>query len=808
LAPFLQDARFALRVFRHNPAIAAVSIFTLAVGIGANTAIFSVANAVLLRQLPYPEPERLALISYERIATGERQDDLSWPRFTMIRDLNQSFSGIAAFTAETFNLTGRDAPEQIKAARVSWNFFPVLDIQPAAGRWFLPEEDKPGGASVVVLTHQFWERHFGANASLAGQTLTLNDAVYKVIAVLPPGFRFDYFGPVDLYAPRVFDLSLLSPAQLNGGAGFLSCLARLRTGVSLQSAQAEMNTLAAQYRGENPRFPDADPGLAVRVGNLRDEMVSSVRTALWILFGAVGLVLLIACANVASLLLSRALGRSREIAVRTALGATRADIVRQLLTESVLLASCGGIAGAALGSWLAGGLAALAGETLPRSGEIHLDPTVLVFTALISLAAGVLFGLAPAWQVSRPDVNSILRAEGRGATSGPRRNVLRNLLVIGQVALSKVLLIGAGLLVRSFAGLRGASPGFDTDRLLTMQVSLPGARYPRPAMAAFYRQAVANIRVLPGIRAAAGATALPLNPTRFTPALPEGQPQVPLAQRPLFNVVSITPGYAAAMRIPLIEGREFTDRDDTADAPKVVMVNRALTRRFWPGQNAAGKHIWVGRDEQPRGVIGVLGDVHNLNLAAEAKPELDLPYAQLPGMPLNLIVRTQGDPHTLAKPVAASVFALDREQPVTAMRTMDEIFEAGAAQPRFTTSLLAALALSALILAVVGIYGAIAYSVAERTQEMGIRMALGAGRADILRLVVGRGIMLAGAGIAIGAVASLALTGLLRSLLYRVSATDPLTFGGGAALFFCVALAASYIPARRATRVDPIATLR
>lgn len=808
MAAFLQDARFALRVFRNNPAFAAISIFTLAVGIGANTAIFTVANALLLRQLPYPAPERLALISYERIATGERQGDLSWPRFTTIRDQNQSFSGVAAFTGETFNLTGRGAPEQLKAGRVSWSFFGVLGIRPVAGRWFLPEEDKPSGPPVVVLTHEFWERHFGANASLAGQTLTLNNGVYTVIGVLPPGFRFDSLGAVDIYAPRVFDLSLLSPAQLNAGAGFLSCVARLRPGVSLSSAEAEMNTLAVPYRREYPKFPDADPGLAVRVGNLRDEIVSSVRTAIWILFAAVGLVLLIACANVASLLLSRALGRSREIAVRTAMGASRADIVRQLLTESLLLAACGGIAGASMGSWMAKALAALAGETLPRAGEIRPDAAVLAFTALICIATGVLFGLAPAWQASHPDVNSILRAEGRGATSGRRRNALRNLLVIGQVALSMVLLIGAGLLVRSFSALRGVSPGFDPDRLLTMTVSLPNVRYQRPAMAAFYRQAVTNIRGLPGIRAAAGATALPLNPTRLTPALPEGQPQVPLAQRPLFNVQSITPEYAAVMRIPLIGGREFTDRDNDPNAPKVVIINGAAARRFWPGQSAAGKHIWVGRDEQPREVVGVFGDVRNLSLATGAKPEIYLPYAQLPGMPLNLIVRAAGDPRAVAKAVAGCVFALDREQPVTAVRTMDEILEGGAAQPRFTTSLLTVLALSALILAVVGIYGAIAYAVAERTQEMGVRIALGAASADILRLVVGRGVALAGAGIGIGVCASLVLTRLLSSLLYGTSATDPLTFAAAAILFVCVALAASYVPARRAARVDPITTLR
>jgi predicted permease len=802
-----QDIRFAFRGLTRKPAFAAIVVVTLALGIGANTAIFSVANALLLRQLPYPEPERLALLSWERIATGERQGDLSWPRIMQIRDLNRSFSGVAAFTPENFDLTGHGAPEQVRAARVSWNFFDILGLKPDAGRWFSPQEDKAGGSNVVVLSHEFAGRLFGAGAAV-GQTLTLDDAIYTVAGILPAGFHFDSVGPVDVFAPRVFELNALTPVQLNAGAGFLNAVARLKPGASFASASAEMETLSAPYRREHPAFPDADPGVAVHVGNLRDEMVSSVRTAVWILFGAVGVVLLIACANVASLLLSRALGRNREIAVRAAIGATRAAIIRQLLVESLLLSACAGLAGIVLGMWGAEALASLAGDTLPRAEEIHADGAVLAFTTAISLLAGIVFGLAPAWQTSRPDVNSVLRAEGRGATAGRHRNVLRNLLVVGQVALSMLLLIGAGLLTRSFAALRGAPPGFVPDRVLTMNVSPSPTRYSRPALASFYHSLMGSIRALPGVQAAAGATALPLNSTRLTPALPEGQPPVALSRRPIFNVQSLTPGYAAAMRIPLIEGREFDARDEVPSAPRVLVINRALAHRYWPHESAVGKHILVGLAAQPSLIVGVLGDVHNMSLAEEVKPEIDLPYAQLPGMPVSLIVRTAGDPHQVTRSVAQCVFALDRELPVTSVRTMEEILEAGSAQPRFTTSLLSSLALAALILAVVGIYSAIAYSVAERRQEMGIRIALGAARADILKLVLLRGVFLAAAGIAIGITASLVSTRLLASMLYRVSATDPLTFAGGAALFLAVATAASYIPALRATRVDPIETLR
>ena len=806
---FLQDIRYAARVFAKAPAFAAVALLTLAVAIGANTAIFSVANALLLRPLPFPEADRLVILAGDQKSAGTRRGPLSWPRFTLVHERSRSFTGVAAFCDEDFNLSGRGDPEQIAAARVSWNYFDVLGIHPVLGRSFRPEEDQPGGAPVILVSDGFWRRRFSADPAIVGRTLTLDSRDYTVIGVLPPNFRFDLLGPkVEIFAPRVFDLNILTPQQLQGGSGFLTFLARLRPGVGIAAAQSEMDALAAAYRRQYPKFPDAAADLTVRVANLRDEMVSGVRVAVLILFGAVSLVLLIACANVASLLLSRALGRQREIAVRTAIGANRSAIIRQLLTESLMLALGGGILGALLSAWGTNALARLAESSLPRSSEIHVDAEVLAFTALISIFAGVIFGLAPAWQVSRADLNSVLRSEGRAATSGRRRNLLRNLLVVSQVALSMVLLIGAGLLLRNFLQMRNAAPGFDPHDVLTMSVSLPPARYSRPAQfVAFSEELVRQVRALPGVSSAAVSSALPVTVTRVSPALPEGQPEVPLAQRPFFNIQMCGAGYAATLRIPVLRGREFDQHDD-ANAPLVAIVNDTTARRYWPNQNPIGRHVLLGRIPQPIEIVGVFGDIRNVSLAADVAPEIYVPFAQRPWANIKLIVRTAGDPHAYVSAVRSRVLAMDPDQPVTAVETIDELLENGAAQPRFTAYLLGSLSGAALLLAIVGIYGVIAYTVAERTQEMGIRIALGAQRADILRLVLRQGLMLAAAGIAIGVAVAVALTHFLESLLYRVSVTDPAIFASGAVLFTAVALLASYIPARRATRVHPIVALR
>jgi len=806
---FRQDVRYALRTLARSAGFSAVAIFTLAVGIGANTAIFSVAYALLLRPLPFAHPDRLVVITGSRKADHGERSPLSWPRYTSITASQRSFRALAAFTSESFNLTGGGDPIQVPAARVSWNFFDVLGVKPAAGRWFRAADDQPDGEPVIVISSGLWARRFADAAGVIGQHVTLDSRDYTIIGVTPPEFRFGLPGAdVDIYATRVIDLNIITPAAAQAGTGFLTYLGRLRDGVEIPRAQAEMDTLAAQYRSEHAKFPDADPNLVVLVANLRDELVSGLRTSILILFGAVGLVLLIACANVSSLLLSRALGRQREIALRLALGATRGELVRQLCTESLMLALAGGALGAGLSWWGTRWLAAIAPAALARAGEIRADAAVLAFTAAASVLAGVAFGLAPALAVSKPDLNAVLRSEGRGATPGRRRNRFRGLLVIAQVALSTVLLIGAGLLVRSFAELRRTAAGFDPGHLLTMNINLPAARYAKGAPTiAFYEELLRRVRTVPGVRAATVSSALPLNATRLSPALPEGQPAAPLAERPLFNIQTFEPGYVETMRVPLLAGREFNPRDD-AQAPKVLIVNQTVARRFWPNENPIGKHILLGRAVTPYEVVGLLGDIRNGAVAADVSPEIYLPFAQLPWSSMNLVVRTAGDPHAFAAALRRQVLAVDESQPVTAVAAMEEVLEQAAAQPRFTAWLLSALAAIALVLALVGIYGAIAYSVAERTREMGVRLALGAARADIVRLVLRQGLALAMSGTAVGLAASLGLTRLLESQVYRVSVTDPLTFAGCALLFAAVAALASYLPARRAMRVDPAMALR
>jgi predicted permease len=799
MAAISHDLRSSLRNLSRSPGFAAVTIFTLAVGIGANTAIFSVADALLLRPLPYARPGRLVLIGLQRKDSNTGSSPLSWPRFTQVSESQRCFSNLAAVTSENFTLTGRGDPEQLAAARVTWNFFDTLGVRMASGRSFRPEEDKPGGDNVAIVPSGRWQ---------VGQQLTLDSKDYTVIGVLPRGFQFGLLeSDVQVYTPRVFDLNIVTPAQVQSGVGFLDFVARLRDGVSIRQAQGEMDALSAAYRRDNPKAPDAGPDTTILMGNLQDRMVTGVRTAVLILFGAVGLVLLIACANVSSLLLSRALGRQREMAVRTAMGAPRSALVRQLITESLMLSLTGGALGAILSAWGTRALAAMAQGSLPLASEIRADSVVLAFTLAVSLVAGVLFGLAPALQVSRPDLNSVLRSEGRGSTSGRARNWFRNLLVVSQVALSMILLIGAGLLVRNFIQLRSASPGFDAHNLLTMNVSLPPARYSTgPQMIAFFRELVRRVSSLPGVQSAAVSSALPLTTVRLSPALPEGQPALPLTERPFFNIQTLSPGYVAAMHVPLLAGREFTVHDE--QPPRVLVVNQALAHRYWPNQNPIGKRIVVGRATEGSEVVGVLGDIRNTGLAADTRPEIYIPFAQLPWASMNLLVRTAGDPHGYVAAVRRCVQAVDKDQPVTKVLSMEQVLAEGSQQPRFVTSLLGGLAAIALMLAMVGIYSAVAYSVSHRTQEMGIRMALGAERGDILRLVLRQGLGPACAGIAIGVAASLELTRLMAKMLYHVSTTDPATFTGTAALFAAVALLASYLPALRATRVDPVVALR
>jgi putative ABC transport system permease protein len=792
-----------------NPGFTAVAVGTLALGIGANTAIFTVTNTLLLRPLPYSRPERLFLVALSQTNLSTLPAVFSFQHFTMMHDHAHSFSGIAAFTNEIFNLTGRGDPEQVRSARISWNFFEVLGVRPALGRSFLPAEDQAGGEDVVMISNHLWRSRFGGANGVVGQSVTLDSRPYTVIGVLPDGFVFSFLGAtVDIWAPRVFELNLATPQQIRNGAGFLTAVARLRDGVSRDQAQAEMDVLTLQYRKDDPNRPDADPRLSIDIGDLQERLVANIRPSLLMLAGAVGFVLLIACANTASLLLSKALSRKKEISVRTALGASRGTLVRQLLSESLMLAAISGVIGILFSMWGTHVLSTLSQRSLPRIREIGVDGSVLVFTGGLSLLTGILFGLMPALQISKSDLNTALRDEGRGSTGSRRRNVARNLLVVSQVALSMILLIGSGLLIRSFIRLQTASPGFDPKNVLTLGIALPPARYSTPQqLIAFYDRTIQQVRTLPGVEAAAISSALPVNPSRFSPVLIEGQPAVPIGQRPVVNIQTISPDYAKVMRVPLLRGRTFTDHDDPKGAA-VAIVNQALVRQFWPNENPIGKRIWLGRRNTSCDVVGVFGDVKNQNLTSEPRPEILLPFPQLPWASLNLTVRTTSDPHNLISAVRHQISKIDKDQPVTNVQTMEELFESARAQPRLTMFLLGIFSATALLLAIVGIYGVISYSVVQRTQELGIRMALGAARGDILRLVIGHGLVLTLAGILIGVGASFALTRVMSTLLYQVSPADPLTFTLSAALFTLVALTASYLPARRATRIDPTNALR
>lgn len=806
---FLQDIRFGARMLRKNPGFAIAAIFTLALGIGGNTAIFTVTSSVLLKALPYQAPQQL--ISLDAQSKDGQSHCCTLNRFDLVHDRSHSFSGVVAAANDNFNLTGRGEPLQVPSARVSADFFQVLGVTPQLGRFFLPDEGQPAGKPVIVISDTLWHSRFGGDPNVIHQTVALDGTPYSIIGVLPAGIQFPFLAPADVWTPRYFEHSLFTTQRLRMGVGYLTIIGRLRPGVSRDRAVAEMNVLHQQYHKENPAAPDADAGLSMIVTDLQDSVVANIRGMLLMLSGAVGVVLLIACANVASLLLSRALSRKKEIAVRAALGAQRSALIRQLLTESVLLALAGGALGLGL-SWAATRyFATLGNNNLPQGMPIVMDTSVLLFMLAISVLTGIFFGIFPALHLSRTNVNETLRDEGRGSTGGHRRVQLRGLLVVGQVALSLLLLIGAGLLVRSFSRLLHVDPGFDPRNVLTMNVSLPTVKYAdAQKQIAFFDDLSRRISALPGVRSAAISAALPLIPKRITPVLPEGQPEVPLAERPFIIVEAISPTWFRTMRVPLQSGREFTDADN-AEGPKVVIVNQTLARRYWPHENPVGKHIVVGRQTASE-VVGVAVDVKNRGLALDAQPQLYLPFPQLPWGNMNLLVRTAANPNAMVSAVRAQIAAVDSDQPVTNVQTVDELMDGSRAQPRFILLLLGVFSAAALVLAIIGIYGVLAYSVAQRRQEMGIRMALGAEKAVILRMVVAHGLRLTVIGVAIGLAGALVLSwvmaSMLSGLLYKISAHDLTTFVIAPVAFLAISLLASYLPARRATQVDPNETLR
>jgi putative ABC transport system permease protein len=801
----LRDLRFGLRLLGKDPWFTLGVVLILTIGIGATTAIFTVVNALLLRPFSYRNPEQLVSL---QIKDASQDYEGTVSRFELVRDHDRSLQSVAAWTNDTLNLTGQGDPMQVAIGRVSPNFFTLLGIQPQLGRSFTDDEGLPAGKPVVVLSNSLWRGRFGGDVNIVGHSLALDGVAYTVVGVLPAHVQFPFVGETDIWTPRYFELTLIPSQKLRQGVGYLGMVARMRPGSSLQQSNTELAVLNQQYRRQNPTAPDAGSGITMTVAPLRDLIVGNLRGKVWLLFGAVAVVLLIACANVASLLLSRALVRRREIAVRAALGATRRTILLQLLTESSLLSIIAGCLGVGLGWITTRLLAASAASQLPQGISLAMDPRVLLFAVVVSLCTGIVFGVFPALQLSHIDLQTTLREEGRSSSAGHVRTRMNNLLVVGQVALSLLLLIVAALLLRSYARLTQADPGFDSHNVLTMNISLPMTKYAKPIQQInFFDEVLRRVSEIPGVRDAAISAALPLSWKRFSPMLAEGQPNVPLAERPFIDIEAISPQWLRTMRVALRSGREFTATDNL-DAPKVVIVNETFARQFWPGQNPIGKHIVVGRRTEPAEVVGVAADVKNRGLGQDSQAQVYVPFPQLAWSNMNLLVRTAVPPQAMITAVRSQISAVDTDQPVTSTQTVDELMDSSRAQPRFITLLLGMFSTTAFVLALIGIYGVLAYSVTQRRQELGVRLALGASKADILRLVVRQGLILAGSGVAIGLVAALILTKTMSSLLYQVSSRDLIAFAGTPVLFLLIALLTSYLPARRAMEVNPLEAMR
>jgi putative ABC transport system permease protein len=800
-----QDTLYALRAVRQNPAFAGTAVLTLALAIGGNTAMFTVIRAVLLKPLQYRDPDRLV-----RLSGGATPS-----RFFEMKAGARSFTDLGATTGEeNITLSGAAEPEVLKGARVSASFLRILGVNPILGRGFRADEDAPGGAPVAMISSELWKRRFSADPQIAGKTATLGSTTCTIIGVLPPRFQFPSPG-LDVWMTAPSEWPLMNPKS-RFDSPFLSIFGRLNPGVTLEQANAELQVVRRQYARAHPDMLDAKAKTPVEVTPMKDDLVGQVRSMLWMLFGAVVFVLLIACANVASLLLARATARSREFAVRSALGAARMRLIGQLLAESVLLSLAGGLLGALLAAWILRAIPLITSFDLPRAGEIHLDWMVLGFAAALSIATGVVFGLAPSIGASRPDLIQVLRAGGQAANQGAHRRPgfnVRALLLIGQIALSIVLLICVALLIKSVSNLRGVDIGFNPSNLLTMQVPLPPLRYDtNQKRATFFQDLLQRVGALPGVHGAAAAMFLPMMGYAGTPVQDASKPTLLLNERLIATIWTVTPGYFRTLGIALRRGRDFTARD-TLDAQRVAIIDEALARRFWPaypaGLDPVGQRILIGGiNKKPAEIVGIAAHVHE-QLENSSWPEsVYVSLAQNAPPFAMLAIRTTGDPLRFTKAVRDQVQTLDHDQPVALVRTMDDLVEEQVGQRRLLAILLGSFALVALLLALIGIYGIIAYSVAQRTQEMGIRRALGAQQSDILRLVVGQGFRLAFAGIAVGLLAAFGLTRLMTTLLFHVAATDPVTFIAVALLFLLVALAASYIPARRATRIDPMAALR
>ena len=805
----IHDIRFAIRTCLRTPGFTTIAVAALALGIGANTAIFTVVNAVLIERLPFRDPGRLVAIWENNKWHPNRPNTIGPANFLQWRDRATAFDGMSAFYDITENLTGSGAPEEVVVQAVTPDFFTTLGATPLLGRTFAPDEGPRGRADVAVLSYEFWQRRFGGDAAIVNSTIQLNGDATVVVGVMRPDARIllgsgSLVGkPTDLWQPFAFTEDQRLPR-----GRYMSAIGRLKPGVTIDQAHAEMNTIAATLTAQ---WPDFDTGWTVQVLPLRAELAGALRAALIVLTGAVVFVLLIACANVANLLLARGAVRSRELAIRTALGASRGRLIRQLLTESIVLSAAGGAAGLLVAQWGVDLLRSISPVDLATLGHVRMSYPVLAFTAGASLMTALVCGTAPAVESSRADVQEALKDGARQAGSGVRSRMLRHAFVIAEIALAVVLLVGAGLMLRSFALMRGVDPGFRARNVLTLRVALPRAKYSDGAQRTrFFRDAVARIRALPGVEAAGTVSVLPLaglgSATDFTIA---GQP-VPTPDRQLVTDVRMADnGFFDAMNVPLLRGRLFTERE-LQQQFNVVIVNEAMARLHFDGKDPIGQQISVDMTDPivPTTIIGVVGDARYSDLTTPARAMVYWPHPQLTFGAMSFTVRTASDPMALAPAVARAIQSLDKDQPVSDVRTMDQWMAKSLAQSRFSSTLLTVFAGLALMLAAIGIYGVMSYAVSQRTAEIGIRLALGADERAILGLIVGNGLRLAAIGLAIGVSLSAALSWTLSTQLFETSAGDPLTFLGVVAVLSAVAVLATYIPARRAARIEPVDALR
>jgi putative ABC transport system permease protein len=807
----IQDIRYGVRMLLKSPSVSIVATIALALGIGANTAIFSVVNAVLLRPLPFPNSESLMQV-YKGTKGGQvLRGSFTYPDFFDLRTQNNVFERVACYHGSDFILTQRGEPVRLTGVVTTADLLPLLGVPPMLGRGFVPDEDKPSSSRVVVLSQSAFQKYFGADPNILNQPITIDGKPTTVVGVMPSEFQFPIQNdPIDLWTTIAGDASGKEPITEQRGAHFLRVIGRLKTGITEQQALADVDTIAKRLEQQ---YPDTNTRRGFFLEQTLRSIVGDIRPALLILLGAVSFVLLIACANVANLLLARAMSRYKEMAIRSALGASRWRVIRQLLIESVLLSVVGGAFGLLLAVWWSDLLIALGKQNIPRAVQVGLDWRVLLYTLMVSVGTGVLFGLAPALQSSKTGLSESLKEGGRGAGSGAAKNRLRASLVVSEVAVAVVLLVGAGLLIKSLWLLHTVNPGLDPTNVLTFNVALPEVKYPSEQQSRFFRDLKTRLESVPGVQSVSSVYPLPLSGDRFVISFEiDGRPVAPKDQ-PSADFFVVDPGYFKTMGIPLRKGRDFNERDEHK-SPQVIIVSETFARLHFPNEDVIGKRIKPGigtfeNEENPmREIVGVVADIKNRTLSTEPQAVYYVPQPQVPFNQMIMVLKTIGDPHGMVKPATQEVAAIDADLPVFDVKTMEEYISQSVSTPRFNTTLLAIFAAVALTLTIVGLYGVMSYAVAQRTNEIGIRLALGAQTRDVLSLIIKQGFQLVLLGLAIGLLGAFALMKIISGLLFGVTTKDPMTFAAVTVLLAVIALVACYVPARRATRVDPLEALR